>query len=279
MDPKNAAVVAAGLVASFASLVAGIVVWHAHQPERDGRSYRRPQSTRRTIRRNQFAVADVSPDLFDGWFRDTFRCSWKSFNTIVSLVEMEWDSSHGPIHHNAKFFVRQRVAVCLHYLTRSGSIADSAKVFGMGKASALRFIDEVMNIIIERLGHRFIFLPRSDVEWNELSDGFESICGFPDTCLAVDGTLIEIERPLDFEGWYCRKGYPAINLQGVVDYKRRFRSFAMRPGAENDKGVFSRSDFGRMIHHICFGDRRGTLAGSAAFDDILTIIVHGYCAI
>ena len=134
--------------------------------------------------------------------------------------------------------------------TRSGSIADSAKVFGMGKASALRFIDEVMNIIIERLGHRFIFLPRSDVEWNELSDGFESICGFPDTCLAVDGTLIEIERPLDFEGWYCRKGYPAINLQGVVDYKRRFRSFAMRPGAENDKGVFSRSDFGRMIHHI-----------------------------
>ena len=102
--------------------------------------------------------------------------------------------------------------------------------------------------MIQVIGPRFVCLPRSDGEWQELADGFERICQFPDACLAVDGTLLEIERPHDYEGWYCRKGYPAINVQGVVDYKRRFRSYAMRPGAENDKGVFNRSEFGRTIH-------------------------------
>ena len=102
--------------------------------------------------------------------------------------------------------------------------------------------------MIQVIGPRFVCLPRSDGEWQELADGFERICQFPDACLAVDGTLLEIERPHDYEGWYCRKGYPAINVQGVVDYKRRFRSYAMWPGAENDKGVFNRSEFGRTIH-------------------------------
>ena len=78
----------------------------------------------------------------------------------------------------------------------------------------------------------------------------ERVCRFPDAVLAIDGSLIQIERPMDYEGWYCRKGYPAINVQCVVDYKRRFPSFAMRPGAENDKGVYSRSEFGNTIRRL-----------------------------
>jgi hypothetical protein len=251
MDLNGTAAVVGALVVSLTTLAAGAVIWQLHQPQRmDGRSRRRVRSTLHSIRRNQFAAADANPELYDGWFRDTFRCSWASFNEIVSLIEREWDSFHGPIHHNAKFFVRYHVAVCIHYLTRSGAVVDSAKVFGMGKASAIRFIDQVLDIVIDRLGPRFIYLPQSDEEWQQLSEGFEQVCSFPDACLAVDGTLIQIERPFDYEGWYCRKGWPAINVQGVVDFKRRFRSYAMRPGAENDKGVFNRSEFGKTIHQL-----------------------------
>lgn len=200
-------------------------------------------------------IFDSANSLFDGWFRDTFRCSWQSFEGIVSLVEAEWDSFHGPIHHNARFFVRERVAVLLHYVTHSGAIVDSAKVFGMSRSSAFRFIEEVSDIIIDRMGPRFISLPKSNDEWQELADGLERVCSFPDACLAIDGSLIQIERPFDYEGWYCRKGYPAINAQCVVDYKQRFRSYALRPGAENDKGIFNRSEFGRTIHQILPSDK------------------------
>ena len=48
---------------------------------------------------------------------------------------------------------------------------------------------------------------------------FESMIGFPLTCGAIDESIIEIQRPCDFEGWYCRKGYPALNIQAVVDAK------------------------------------------------------------
>ena len=117
----------------------------------------------------------------------------------------------------------------------------------MSKASAVRYIDQVIDVIIKCLGKKFIRLPNTAEEWNEFSAGFEAVCGFPDTCLAVDGSLFEIERPADYEGWYCRKGYPAINAQIVVDYKKRIRDYCLRSGSENDKGVFNRSNFGRNI--------------------------------
>jgi hypothetical protein len=66
----------------------------------------------------------------------------------------------------------------------------------------------------------------------------------------VDGTLIEVERTKQYEGWYCRKGFPAINLQVVVDGRKRIRDYSMRPGSENDSGVFSRSHFGQTIHQL-----------------------------
>ena len=106
MDLKTASAVAGALVVSLTCLAAGAVVrLVSGQPKRDGRSWRRARSTRSAIRRNQFALADANHDLYDGWFRDTFRCSWASFNSIVHLVEDEWEACHPAIHHNARFFI------------------------------------------------------------------------------------------------------------------------------------------------------------------------------
>ena len=116
---------------------------------------------------------ETNPAMYDEWFRDSFRCSWQSFNAIVKLVANEWDSVHGPIHHNARSFVRERVESYLHYLTLSGAIFDSAKLFGMGRSSAFRYIEEVLDIVIGKLGPRFISLPVSAEERLELVNGFE----------------------------------------------------------------------------------------------------------
>jgi hypothetical protein len=149
MDQKVAAAIAGGLVVFLTALAAGVIVkWSSEQPKRDGRSWRRPAERRYSIRRKEFAVADRNSILYDGWFHDTFRCSWQSFNRIVSLVENEWDSVYVPIHNNARFYIRERIAVCLHYLTHIGAIVDSAKVFGMGKPSAFCYIEEVLDVVI-----------------------------------------------------------------------------------------------------------------------------------
>lgn len=46
-------------------------------------------------------------------------------------------------------------------------------------------------------------------------------------------------------GWYCRKNYPAFNVQGVVDSQKKFISYAIRPGSQNDKSVYNGSIFGQ----------------------------------
>ncbi|KAF4148976.1 hypothetical protein GN958_ATG01740 [Phytophthora infestans] len=49
-----------------------------------------------------------------------------------------------------------------------------------------------------------IKLPGSECEWKEVMKGFAAVKGFPFVCGAVDGSLFEIERPAEYEGWYCK---------------------------------------------------------------------------
>ncbi|KAE8986491.1 hypothetical protein PF005_g7856 [Phytophthora fragariae] len=73
----------------------------------------------------------------------------------------------------------------------------------------------------------------------------------------MDGTLIALKRPCDYEGWYNRKGYPSVNVQAVCDHRKRFISFDIRPGSWSDAKIFKHSSFGLNIarllpqgHHV-----------------------------
>ena len=76
---------------------------------------------------------------------------------------------------------------------------------------------------------------------------------FPHAYLAVDGTLIEIERPHNYKDWYCRKGYPAFNAQVVVDHTMQIRDFDIKPGSASDKQIFANSWFGQTFINCCPG--------------------------
>ncbi|KAF1783458.1 Harbinger transposase-derived nuclease domain [Phytophthora cactorum] len=67
----------------------------------------------------------------------------------------------------------------------------------------------------------------------------------------MDGILIAINRPRDFEGWYNRKGtYVADEILAVCDHLKRFLSFDVRPGSWSDAKIFQHSSFGRDIDHL-----------------------------
>jgi hypothetical protein len=147
------------------------------------------------------------------------------------------------IHHNNHFDLLDKLAVTLHYLTHATAIRDSAIMFGMSRSTADRYINEIISLVDRSLKKKIISLPDNNSEWKFLRNGMEQY-GFPGAVLAIDGSLIKIERPGDFEGWYCRKGYPAVNVQIVCDFQKMIRSFSIRPGSLNDASIFRKSTFG-----------------------------------
>jgi hypothetical protein len=183
----------------------------------------------------------------DSWFHHHFRCSRSAFDAIVVYVEARWSMYHKTPHHNAVFLVRDRVAVTLHYLTHEGSIYSSGQVFGIGKSQSVVFVREVVTVLAGYVDD-VVRLPFTSDEWNQVAMGFENVCGVPNVVGAIDGSLFRVKRFADFDGWYCRKGFPAFNMQAVVDHKQRFMSYSIRNGSQNDKSVFNRSNLGQTCH-------------------------------
>ncbi|RHY02429.1 hypothetical protein DYB36_008482 [Aphanomyces astaci] len=84
-------------------------------------------------------------------------------------------------------------------------------------------------------------------DWAAISAGFERVAGFPNVFGAIDGCLVMVKRFRQHEGWYCRKGFPAFNLMALVDDKKRFMAYALRPGSQNDRMLFRHSVFGKAL--------------------------------
>ena len=229
---------------------------------KDGRSFRSAITKRYSSRITAWNTIIYEDIYHEGWCRVHLRCNMHSFLSIVNLITSKWHEVNLPIGRNSYFFHRERVAVTIHFLTHGGTVSDSAQCFGMSKSSALRFISEVIRVLVN-LRDSIIFFPRTNTDLIKTAEEFERIAGFPNVVGAIDGTLIEIQRPDDYEGWYCRKGFCAFNVQAVCDWRRKFLSFAIFPGSMNDKSMFSSSDFGKNCHKYI--PREKHLLGDAGY--------------
>lgn len=167
------------------------------------------------------------------WFNVKMRCDKHTFLAVVALVRLSWKSH---IHHTVKVDITRRVAVTMIYLSSGGTIYSAATVMGMSKSSAVVYVNQVLTVLV-RMAKDEIKLPITQAEIEDIQYGFEMIAGFPDVIGAVDGTLLRISRPSEHERWYCRKIFPAVNMQAVVNHKMRFRSYCIRAGSINDQAL------------------------------------------
>jgi hypothetical protein len=216
----------------------------------DGRRLKSPIVNRFSRRTRNFRVRDSMPEYFNGWFKRELRCCRDSFNIIVTKVEDQWTAVHKPLDCRAIFTIRERVGVTLYHLAHTSTYAQSGDVFGMSKSRAMLYVDQVIQVLITCYRNATIFLPKCANEWKEIEDAFEERYGIPHILGAIDGTLLRVQRYNEHEGWYCRKGFPAFNIQVVVDHKLRFRSYSIRSGSNNDQGVFNKSQFAVDIESL-----------------------------
>ncbi|OWY93328.1 hypothetical protein PHMEG_00037328 [Phytophthora megakarya] len=111
----------------------------------------------------------------------------------------------------------------------------------------------------------------SAAELPDIEQGFERIAGFPGVVGAVDGTLIAVPRPRDFEGWYCRKKFPAVNVQAIVDHRGYFRSISIRAGSNNDQSLWNGSGVKkRLSAYVPLGQHLLADAGYKLWGHMLT---------
>jgi hypothetical protein len=244
-----------------------------------------------SIRSTAWQDAQDNPLCDNGWFLRFLRCPRKVFEVLVSRIENAWTRVHSWPHHNTKFWIRDRVACCFHFLGHVDGYDCAGLPFGIrfdslftnnvfSKTMAFRYTYEVVKVLNVVYKDSAIHIPSSEQEWAEIMTGFEVFCGFPGVCGAVDGTVLVRERyvilpltqrPHDHDGWYSHKGQPSFNVQCVVDHRGKFISYSIRSGSQNDKQLFNRSWFGQHIHQ-CIPENGVFVADSGykLFGHILT---------
>ena len=215
----------------------------------DGRRFPSTKTKKVTIPNATWWFVQESSMIYASWYTLNFRCTPATFEAIVKRVRERWQRFYDLPYPNTVFSIRDRVAIFLHYVTHKGSYYSSGQVLGASKTQARKYVNEVV-LVLNPFVNEAIRLPQTDSEWKDVTSGFERMCGFPNVCGAIDGSLFPIKRFADFDGWYCRKGFTAFNIQVVASPNKRIMSFSIRNGSQNDQGIFKRSAFGRRCEEL-----------------------------
>ncbi|KAG3139001.1 hypothetical protein PC129_g18110 [Phytophthora cactorum] len=146
------------------------------------------------------------------WFHKKLRCDKASFLRIFKEVEAS---------------------------TNRLPASNGSKCDGVSWPRAVVYINDTLEMLV-KMAKRNVVMPRLE-ELHAVEEGFEAIAGFPGVVGALDGTLFKIPRPRDFEGWYCRKGFPAVNVQAIVDHREAFLALSIRAGSNNDQSLWNGS--------------------------------------
>ncbi|KAH9136414.1 hypothetical protein AeRB84_018407 [Aphanomyces euteiches] len=213
----------------------------AYVASTDGRDIRGTVRQRFTMQNDQFEKA--LSGAVNGWFVKMVRCDLNTFLNVVQRIQLVWKDVNGPLQNRlGQTSTMKRIALCMHYLSSGGTIMSVSAVFGVSHTRGVVFVNEVLRCLVH-LSKSIIHSPSSVDYRASTAAAFESLAGFPDVIGAVDGTLLRIARPAEHEGWYCRKGFPAVNVQAVVDSNLRCISCSVRAGSANDQSLWNRSGY------------------------------------
>ena len=119
----------------------------------------------------------------------------------------------------------------------------TANAFGVENCTVSLVVRKVCDIITNVLGLRYIKLPNTIHNLNELVNGMENKYGFPQAFGCLDGTYIPIVQPSENpRDYFSYKLKYTSNVQGVCDWKGLFLDMEVKwPGSVHDGRVFANS--------------------------------------
>ena len=154
-------------------------------------------------------------------WRENFRMSEASFYMLCEELRPYLTKQTTKLQKPAS--VETQVAATLYYLADEGRMRKVSNSFGLGKATVSKVIRRVTSVISEKLGAKYIVLPKTKEEVEEHARNFYNRYGFSQCIGAIDGTHIKIKRPVDNPTNYVnRKGNFTLNCQGTVGYNYCF---------------------------------------------------------
>ncbi|ETO85111.1 hypothetical protein F444_01023 [Phytophthora nicotianae P1976] len=137
----------------------------------------------------------------------------------------------------------------LHFLATGKGYRGTGLALGVSPSWA----SEVVGLLckeIRKARKTFIHLSRTAAQWKDVERCFRATRGFSGVVGAVDGSVFAINRPADYEVFYGRKFYSALNMQAVVDHRCGFMSIDTHPGSWSDQKIWNASRLGKTLDKI-----------------------------
>ena len=137
----------------------------------------------------------------------------------------------------------KKFAVTLYYLKDTGSLWMTANTFGLHQCTASKTINEVCDVLNNEVGPEYLVLPKNEKDMRKVVSGFELKFGQLQAFGCIDGTHVEIKRPIEnAQDFFNYKQFFSFTVQAVCDSSGRFMDVECKwPGSVHDAKVFANS--------------------------------------
>ncbi|XP_065191888.1 uncharacterized protein LOC135822976 [Sycon ciliatum] len=179
-------------------------------------------------------------DWEEAQYKHNFRMGREAFWRLHALVKVPLTKQD--THLRKCVPSCKRLAITLHWFAHAPSFSQLALLYGVGKTTAVHIVHETAAVFKAALVAKSVAFPEG-AELNRVMIDFQDLCGLPYCAGAIDGTFMEIEKPVAHgDVYWCYKKYPSIMILGTVDARGIFTNVNCgRPGSVGDAAAFASS--------------------------------------